>query len=224
MFAALLPVKRFDRSKERLAEFLSSQERTLLAQAMFEDVWAALRQARRAGEGLDQLLAITAEPYVIARCRREGVPYLEEAEQRSHSDSVNRATEWALSLGITSLLSVPIDTPAVTAAEILAVLQLRSRFAVIVVPSADGTGTNALLRTPPNAIAPHFGPGSCRLHTEEAGKKVLPHLVFPSPGLSNDIDTPEDLERFLASERQSSRTWKLVRRFLRAHRKVVACP
>ena len=29
-----------------------------------------------------------------------------------------------------------------------------------VVPDAEGTGTNALLRTPVDAIDPHFGPGS----------------------------------------------------------------
>lgn len=223
MFAALLPVKKFENSKERLAGFLSSQERALLARTMFEDVWAALLQARRAADGL-HLLVTTAEPYAISRCQCDGVLCLPESEQRSHSDSVNRATEWARSLGIGALLSVPIDTPAATAEEILSLLELRSRFSVVIVPSADGTGTNALLRTPPDAIAPYFGPGSCQRHTEEAALKGLSHSVVPSPGLSNDIDTPEDLERFAASEHPSSRAWNLVRQFVQDRRRVTECP
>ena len=211
MVAALLPVKEFCRSKQRLAGFLTSQERALLARTMFEDVWDALREAERGGQALERLLVVSAEPYVIARCREEGVACLEEKEARSHSDSVRLATQWAMGRGVTSLLSVPIDTPALTAPEILALLELHPgplahargsdcRYAVVVAPSADGSGTNALLRTPPDAIAPQFGPGSCRLHVQEAETKGLLWRVSPSPGLSADIDTPEDIEAFLSTE------------------------
>ena len=34
----------------------------------------------------------------------------------------------------------------------------------VVVPDRHGTGTNGLLLTPPDAIAPSFGPGSCERH------------------------------------------------------------
>jgi 2-phospho-L-lactate guanylyltransferase len=69
MITALLPVKIFVRSKERLAGFLSPAERAQLALTMFEDVWAALQQACAMANALDRLLVISAEPYVIARCR-----------------------------------------------------------------------------------------------------------------------------------------------------------
>jgi 2-phospho-L-lactate guanylyltransferase len=212
MVAVLLPVKQFHDSKKRLAGFLSPPERTFLAQTMFEDVWETLRQAKSLDPDLKHLFVVTAEPYVIVRCREEGVPCLEEREARSHSDSVDRATRWAMSLGVTSLLSVPIDIPAVTPSEILELVRLRNEHAVVVAPSADGSGTNALLRTPPDAIAPHFGPGSFQLHLEEAQNKGLSCRIFQTDGLSHDLDTPEDLEKFLTLERPS-RTRNLVSHF-----------
>lgn len=218
MIAALLPVKVFARSKERLAGLLTPPERELLARAMLEDVWAALRATR----GLDRLLVISAEPYVVARCRAEAIPCLEETEPHSHSESVQRATRWAVSLGVTSLLSVPIDTPAVTAQEISALAGLAQDVAVVVAPSADGSGTNALLRTPPNAIQPHFGPGSCRLHLQEAEAKGLSRSIVSLPGFAADIDTPEDAENFLALHRPC-RTADLLRQFMEARRGVAVC-
>ena len=241
MIAALLPVKVFSSSKQRLAGFLTPQERALLARTMFEDVFAALREAQAMRQGLDRLLVVSAEPYVLSRCHQEGVAVLEEREQLSHSDSVKLATRWASRLGATSLLSVPIDTPAVTPREILSLLHAHRKFPVVVVPSADGSGTNALLRTPPDAIDPRFGPGSCKLHVQAAEAKGLPCSVFHSTGpstgtmsnglksnglqnngLLNDIDTPEDLAHFLSLDRPC-RTTELVRQFLRADRETAAC-
>ena len=222
MFALLLPVKQFSRSKQRLVGWLTPEERATLAAAMFEDVWDTLRTSCRQYP----LFVISSEPKVIALCRAEAVPCLVETEQRSHSESVIEATRWAMSQGVSTLLSVPIDTPAVTAEEIATLTELSRQSDVIVVPSADGTGTNALLRTPPDAIAPRFGPGSCELHVAQARAKGLSHRVHRVDGLAADIDTPEDVERFLAldhSTKLPSRTAKLLRQWTEARRGVAIC-
>ncbi|MBI4463897.1 MAG: 2-phospho-L-lactate guanylyltransferase [Acidobacteria bacterium] len=222
MNAVLLPVKPFCDAKQRLASFLTPGERAELAQAMFDDVWATLRQTLARRQGLDRLLVISAEPYVLARCHQESIACLEETEPVSHSESVNRATQWALTLGATSLLSIPIDTPGVTVGEILALSELCQQFAVVVAPSADGSGTNALLRTPPDAIAAHFGPNSCRRHLEEARARALSSHVFRCPGLMADVDTPEDLEQFLGLERRCrTRSW--IEQVLKNRRPAAAC-
>ena len=222
MNAILLPVKPFADSKQRLADFLTPAERALLARAMFEDVWATLRRALESRQGLDRLLVISAEPYVLACCQKKGIACMEESDPVSHSESVNRATEWAMSLGVTSLLSVPIDTPGVTAGELVVMSQLRHQFAVVVAHSADGTGTNALLRTPPDAIGAHFGPDSRRRHLEEARAKGLSSEVFECPGLMADVDTPEDLEQFLRLER-CCRTRTFVEQTLKSRREIATC-
>ena len=66
-------------------------------------------------------------------------------------------------------------------------------------PSADGTGTNALARTPPDVIESRFGPGSCRAHLDQARSKGVHAEVLRLRGLMFDIDTPEDVAELLAS-------------------------
>src|SRR5579872_4113407 len=119
MIAALLPVKVFSRSKERLAGFLTPAERAQLARTMFEDVWSALLQTLSLKQGLERLLVVSAEPHVLAACRRRGIECMEEDNQQSHSRSVKAATQWAMDSGATTLLSLPIDTPGITPLEIL---------------------------------------------------------------------------------------------------------
>ena len=215
MFAVLLPVKEFRHSKQRLNAWLTPRERESLARAMFEDVWNMLRSS----SVRDRLFVISSEPLVIERCREEAVPCRSESGQRSHNDSVMEATRWAMSRGVTSLLSIPIDTPALTAGEISALAGLAQRYAVVVVPSADGTGTNALLRTPPDAISPQFGPGSCKLHVQQAKLKGLSNSVYPVESLAADIDTVEDVERFL-SFNHACRTSTLLRQWLDSRREI----
>ena len=70
-------------------------------------------------------------------------------------------------------------------------------------PSADGTGTNALARTPPDVIESRFGPGSCRAHLDQARSKSVHAEVLRLRGLMFDIDTPEDVAELLASSHDS---------------------
>jgi 2-phospho-L-lactate guanylyltransferase len=209
MIAVLLPVKIFSQSKQRLAGFLSARERELLARTMFDDVWETLR----ARLGFDELLVASAEPYVLARCREEQVRCLVEAEQKGHSQAVREATAWAMTLGAETLLSIPIDAPGVTAEEIAALIGAGRRCDVVIVPSRDGSGTNALLRTPPDAIDPLFGRQSFALHAQEARARKRSCRIECVPGLAADIDTPEDMEHFVALGRHC-RTAGMVRELL----------
>jgi len=107
-----------------------------------------------------------------------------------------------MEMGASTVLLVPIDVPTVTPADFTQ-LAASARPGLIVVPSSDGTGTNALVRTPPNCIESRFGPGSFRAHLEQALSKGLPADVLRLPGLMFDIDTPEDVAELLGRGHQS---------------------
>ncbi len=193
MIFAILPVKAPGNAKQRLAGVLSAQQREALARMMYEDTLAALCAA----EGIGRVVVVTSDAGAACLARRSGALVFEEREQESHSASADSACRRALELGATTAILVPIDVPLATKADFKC-LAAAARPGVVIVPSSDGTGTNALVRTPPNAIESRFGPGSFRAHLEQARKKCIPADVLRVPGLMFDIDTPEDVAELLA--------------------------
>lgn len=198
MIFAVLPVKSPRNAKQRLGGFLSAAEREALARILYKQTLATLCKA----EGIDQVVVATCDSDVAEHASRSGVMVFDEDEQLSHSVSADAACSRAIKLGATTVLLVPIDVPLVTAADFTRLAD-SARPGLIVVPSADGTGTNALARTPPDVIESRFGPGSCRAHLDQARSKNVHAEVLCLRGLMFDIDTPEDVAELLASPHDS---------------------
>jgi 2-phospho-L-lactate guanylyltransferase len=203
---AVLPVKNPQNAKQRLSGFLSAEQRETLARILYRQTLASLCEAT----GIDRVAVVTSDAEVADQARRCGALVFDENEQVSHSVSADAACLRAIELGATTVLLVPIDVPLVTPADFnrLAAAARPAppagpQAALIVVPSADGTGTNALARTPPDVIESRFGPGSCRAHLDQARSKSIHSEVLRLRGLMFDIDTPEDVAELLASSHQS---------------------
>jgi 2-phospho-L-lactate/phosphoenolpyruvate guanylyltransferase len=192
---AILPVKSPRDAKQRLKNFLAVEQRQTLARILYRQTLAALCQA----EGIDRVVVVTSDFEAAEHARRAGALVFEESEQVSHSVSADAACLRAMELGASTALLVPIDVPTVMPADFSRLAAAaRDNPGLIVVPSSDGTGTNALARTPPDCIESRFGPGSCRKHLDQALSKGVPAEVLRLPGLMFDIDTPEDVAELLA--------------------------
>ena len=203
---ALLPVKAPENAKQRLSGFLTPAQREALARFMFEEVLATLCAVKT----LDRIAVATSDDAVAKLARCAGALVFAETEQHGHSHSADAAAQRAAELGAVTVLMVPIDTPLVTVAEIESLLAAAEP-GVIVVPSADGTGTNALVHTPPGAIECRFGAGSFQKHCDQVRSKGLALKVMQPPGLLFDIDTPEDVAELLARAPESP-TAQLLRK------------
>ncbi|MGA2881501.1 MAG: 2-phospho-L-lactate guanylyltransferase [Bryobacteraceae bacterium] len=193
MIFAILPVKNPQNAKQRLTGFLAVEQRETLARMLYRQTLAALCRA----EGIDRVVVATSDIEIADHARQSGALVFEENEQISHSASADAACLRAMEMGASTVLLVPIDVPTVTPADFTR-LAASARPGLIVVPSSDGTGTNALVRTPPDCIESRFGPGSCRAHLDQALSKGLSADVLRLPGLMFDIDTPEDVAELLA--------------------------
>ena len=207
MIFAILPVKNPRNAKQRLAGFMDREQREMLARLLYRQTLAALCQAK----GIDRVVVATSDFEVAEHARGCGVMVFEENEQVSHSVSADAACLRARALGASTAMLVPIDVPTVTPGDFTQLAASAERAGLIIVPSSDGTGTNALVRTPPDCIESRFGPGSFRAHCDQAISKGVNLDVLRLPGLMFDIDTPEDVAEFLACPRQCA-----VSNFLRA--------
>jgi 2-phospho-L-lactate/phosphoenolpyruvate guanylyltransferase len=187
-------VKSFGAAKQRLSGLLGQGARQALAQAMFSDVLASLRHV----PGIDAVAVVTADRVAEDAALGNGVRVLRDTAQAGQSPAAAIGIDHALAGGFDRVLLVPGDTPMLAADEIAALLRDAERdgLAVVVVPDRHGTGTNALLLSPPDAIEPSFGPASLERHMTLAA--ALPHARVDVPSLAFDVDTPDDLAALAA--------------------------
>jgi|SRR5450755_752557 2-phospho-L-lactate/phosphoenolpyruvate guanylyltransferase len=186
---AILPMKSFGEAKQRLDLELQPGPRKALAEAMFCDVLVALRRAT----SVDQVLVVSSDHGAQRIGGGYGATVLEEPD-RGHNDAAAQGVRHALESGAERVLLVPGDCPLMDPGELDELVgRTAGARSVLIVPDRHGTGTNALLLTPPDALAPSFGPGSCERHVSDADAAGIVNEVVTVPGLALDVDTPEDL-------------------------------
>jgi 2-phospho-L-lactate guanylyltransferase len=188
---AILPVKRFTHAKRRLEAVLPTGSRRALAEAMFTDVLTALGRVA----AIDAVLVVSADPGAQRIAEGYGARAIDDPAESGQDQAVVRAAGVARELGAAQVLCVAGDCPLIDPAEIEALLgkpRTAQRYAVIVA-DRHGTGTNALLLSPPDALAPRYGPGSFARHRELAQEAGVQTEVADVGTLALDVDTPEDL-------------------------------
>jgi len=196
--AILIPVKSTLRAKGRLASLLDQESRQRLALAMLEDVLAAVMPL--VGSLADAVYVATSDPEAMKIAQRHGATVLPEQEQRSESHSVDAASRHLAEQGVEAVLTIPADVPAVRTGDLAAVLSAASEsgHVVLLVPSRDDRGTNAIWRRPPLAVPSRFGFDSFRKHQGEAEARGLSCGALRIPRLSVDMDEPDDVAAFLS--------------------------
>lgn len=194
--ALLIPVKETGRGMKRLSPLLSPAEREALALLLLHGVMEAAAELPHH----TRRLVVTSSPAVAGLAAERGFEVLREERQISESDSVDRAGALLEREGVTGLLRVPLDLPLISGDELTALLEAalaeEGRRAVLA-PSLDGTGTNALYRSPPTLFPSAFGPGSLAKHERMALDSGAATAVIRLPGIAIDLDEPEDLAQLV---------------------------
>jgi 2-phospho-L-lactate guanylyltransferase len=193
--AAVLPVKSFGRAKHRLDAAVGQPERGELAAAMLGDVLAALA----AVGALDELIVVTAERRAGDAARAAGARVVDDPVEAGQSDAAARGVRAAVARGAERALLVPGDCPALDPREVGGLLGAFPGTGLVIVPDRHGSGTNALLIAPADAIAPSFGPGSFARHARRGAAAGVGVRVAQVPSLELDVDTPGDLAALRAA-------------------------
>jgi len=197
MRAVLLPIKDLRNAKQRLRGVLTPEERFGLAEAMLADTCEAVRGARRA----EKVFVITNYEPAMRNAAHDGWDILREEQQISESASVDLASRLCAERGVTALLRLPLDLPLLQPADIDDLLLTECAApAVVMVPSRDGSGTNAILRTPPALFSSHFGPDSFAKHRSEAGRAGARVIVRRNERVEMDVDDESDLRALLCHD------------------------
>jgi 2-phospho-L-lactate guanylyltransferase len=202
----LVPVKNLNGAKQRLASLLTQQQRTELARAMIKDVCHALSEV----PSHPVVALVTSDEYATRLARQCGFEVIHDDENLGETEAIAMATQQAEKRGAEFSLVIPGDIPLVTADEITTVLNAAPATGVVLVPAADGRGTNAILRRPCALIACRFGNDSFLPHRAAARATQKELVVLDGlPGIALDIDRPEDLAELVVGKPRT-RTQRLV--------------
>ena len=180
-------------AKTRLSGVLAPSERRALAQAMAEDVLAALVNC----DGLEGVLLLSDDPGAHLLAHQYDVALLpESALAVSGLNAVVAAGCRVLrDRGADTVMIVHSDLPLLTSADLDRIRAHREAAAadLVISPDRHGEGTNILLAGTDRLPAFHYGRDSCRLHLEAARARNLEASVLALPGAGFDVDEPGDL-------------------------------
>jgi len=189
-----VPHRGLEAAKTRLAPSLSPEERIMLASQLLQRV---LKVARQVADDVEVIspsrsLAEIVEPSGARLAVQRGLGLNEGLEQ---------ARFQALMDGVETLIILHGDLPNLQPEDITTLLDAlpgADDAAVTIAPDRAGTGTNGLVLRPPGVIPFRFGVGSFAAHVEEVARVGVPLVAVNRAGLAFDLDTPEDLARWLA--------------------------
>lgn len=213
----LVPIKNLEGAKQRLSPVLEADERRALAVAMMGDVLETLAS----WPARPPVAVVTSDGQAIALAHRYGFEIIPEPDNRSETDAIALATRVVAERGWTATLVIPADVPLVEAAELQSIVDAAPETGSVLVPSADGRGSNAVLRRPAALFPLRFGDDSFVPHRLAAQATGAPLVVLELPGIALDVDRPTDLAELLArgGDRRSQqllRAWNVAGRMTAA--------
>ena len=186
---AVLPVKRLYAAKQRLAAGLGGEQRRTLAEAMLGDVLEAIGAART----VERTVVVSGDPVAQELAAGAGAEVVPDPEDAGHVEAALAGIARAEVEGAECVVLLPGDCPLLDPRELDRLLTGVPERYVGIVPDRHGTGTNALVLSPPDAIAPSFGEGSRERHVAAARAAGLPFEVEEIASLGLDLDTPADV-------------------------------
>ena len=201
----LIPVKRLQHSKLRLATVLAPLQRRQLSLCMLEDILDTLAESA----AVTGVTVISCDTDVIAQAREQTIDVLNTGTDSGYAADVLRGIEHISDNNAGKVLIIPADVPALEDRD-LVYLDREHKDGVTLCPAANDGGTNGLVFTPPLAMNLMYGENSFEEFCREAATRRVPLHIARSAGLGRDIDLPEDL-LWLRKQSRGKRAWRYLK-------------
>ncbi len=187
--AAIIPVKTFSKAKTRLN--LSSKQRDAICRIMLEEVVRTISNTKN----IDQIIVVSKDEEALKLCKKFDVKEIFDHDESGVNHAVSLADNFLENSEFDASIVFPQDIPFIQSEDIDNLIKFQKNpKSVLVVPSRQFDGTNALLRMPVNLMKTHYDEDSYKIHLE-VGKSLTSNtsLIFLRR-IMFDIDNQEDLE------------------------------
>jgi 2-phospho-L-lactate guanylyltransferase len=155
---------------------------------------------------------VTSDPFALDLARQYDFEIIPDPANPGETGAIEMATHLCVERGIDNTLVIPADIPLIQSTELDRIFAVAPDEGSVLVPAADGRGTNAAFRRPANLFPLRFGNDSFKPHLAAAQATGKSCQVLQLPGIAVDVDNPEDFQ-LLLSRAGETRTQSLVRRW-----------
>ncbi len=204
---AIVPIKTFDRAKQRLANVLSEEERRSLMLAMARDVLTCLAKSKR----LSGVLIVSRTVEADALAQTFATERFAESPDANLAGALEQATQHLIAnFDARGVIVVPADVPGIETEELDDVLAAHEQ--VTILPDAENIGTNGLVCSPPLCMPYIFDGKSFKPHVDGAFAVGITPRIVPGTRFSLDVDVPDDLRKVaqMAPDSQTTNYLKKV--------------
>lgn len=192
---AIVPVKPLQRAKSRLSNILTQSERASLSRKLLKQTLKVLAQV----PAVEQTLVISRDSEALALARGYDAKTVTERGSPQLNKALVRASLIAQGYGVTAVLVLPADLPLLIKEDVEKLIASSgSPPEVVIAPDRRGTGTNAILSSPPGLIEYDFGSDSFSKHVARAEKAGARVVICDLPSLGLDLDDPDDFAAYQA--------------------------
>ena len=200
---AIVPVNVPNGSKRRLSNRLTVNQRASLTITMLINVLSALKRSSSVGS----VTVVCADKKIQSLVEGCGATFLWEGRRRGLNPALNLAMKEVTS--DSAVLIIHADLPLLTSDDVDDLVRRTRNYSLSLVPSKDGTGTNAILMQSPSMIRLAFGKDSFRKHDMLAKKRKVAYRVLRIHGVAFDIDDEQDLDELMRHQVNGQTTRRL---------------
>ncbi len=155
---------------------------------------------------------VSSDPYAVELAGEYGFEVIPDPENPGETGAIEIATRICVERSVDFTLVIPADIPLIQSWELAEILKHAPAAGSVLVPAADGRGTNAAFRRPADLFALRFGNDSFKPHHAAAQTTGKPCVVLNLPGIAVDVDSPADLQQLLALPGET-RAQRLARKY-----------
>jgi 2-phospho-L-lactate guanylyltransferase len=192
---AIVPVKRLENGKSRLATFLSSTERIKLCELLLKDTLSTLKKTSR----ISEVIVVSSDVQAEKIAKRYDAKFLKEDKDSGVNEAVAFADGYCSEARATATLVIPQDLPLLLPEDIDRICESAEGYekCLVICPSLRYDGSNALLRKPSLLLQTHYENNSYQTHLKLARDIGANVNVILSRRIMTDLDTVEDVQNLI---------------------------
>ena len=187
---AIVPVKRFENGKSRLAPLLSTVERVKLCELLLDETLYTLKKTC----AISEVIVVSSDKRAEKIAKVYGASFLIEYKEGGVNTAVAIADNYCKRADVDASIVIPQDLPLMTSRDIDIICKSSEEYekCMIICPSLRYDGSNALLRKPSLLIKTYYDNNSFGMHITAAKEIGAILKIIHLARIMIDLDTIDD--------------------------------